>query len=80
MNQQNQTNFNRIAEAIGYIKSNFKLQPQLDEVAGKIHLSPYHFQRLFTEWAGVSPKKFLQYIPVEHAKKILKVGYFAWVK
>ncbi len=72
MNLQNETNFSRIEEAIGYIKSNFKMQPQLDEIAGKIHLSPFHFQRLFTEWAGVSPKKFLQYISVEHAKKILK--------
>lgn len=72
MNQQNETNFSRIAEAIGYIKSNFKMQPQLDEVAEKIHLSPFHFQRLFTEWAGVSPKKFLQYITVEYAKKILE--------
>src|SRR5258706_2030389 len=48
------------------------MQPGLEEVAEKIHLSPYHFQRLFTEWAGVSPKKFLQYITVEHAKKMLK--------
>jgi AraC family transcriptional regulator of adaptative response/methylated-DNA-[protein]-cysteine methyltransferase len=44
----------------------------LEEVAENIHLSPYHFQRLFTDWAGVSPKKFLQYITVEYAKKMLK--------
>jgi AraC family transcriptional regulator of adaptative response/methylated-DNA-[protein]-cysteine methyltransferase len=49
-----------------------KQQPNLDEIAAQIHLSPAHFQRLFTEWAGTSPKKFLQYISVEHAKKILK--------
>ena len=72
MKVQEQTNFSRIAEAIGYIKNNFKTQPRLEEVAEKIHLSPFHFQRLFTEWAGVSPKKFLQYITVEHAKKMLK--------
>jgi AraC family transcriptional regulator, regulatory protein of adaptative response / methylated-DNA-[protein]-cysteine methyltransferase len=72
MKEQEQTNFSRIEEAIGYITSNFKTQPGLDEVAEKIHLSPYHFQRLFTDWAGVSPKKFLQYISVEHAKNILK--------
>lgn len=41
-------------------------------MAEKIHLSPFHFQKLFTEWAGVSPKKFLQYITVAHAKKMLK--------
>ena len=72
MYQQSETNFSRIEEAIGYIKSNFKLQPALEDIAEKIHLSPYHFQRLFTEWAGVSPKKFLQYVTIEHAKKVLK--------
>ena len=66
------TNYNRIAQAIDYIKTNFKQQPSLDEVAHNIHLSPYHFQKLFTEWAGVSPKKFLQYLSIEYAKKILK--------
>lgn len=72
MKEQEKTNYSRIAEAIGYIKENFKTQPGLEEVAEKIHVSPFHFQRLFTEWAGVSPKKFLQYITVEHAKKMLK--------
>ncbi len=69
---QNQLNYSRIAEAIGYIKDNFKSQPSLDQVAEKVNISPAHFQRLFTEWAGTSPKKFLQFISVEHAKKILK--------
>lgn len=72
MNTQQQINFNRIAGAIEYIRENFRLQPDLDEVAAKVHLSPFHFQRLFKEWAGVSPKKFLQYISVEYAKNILK--------
>ncbi|WP_264536164.1 methylated-DNA--[protein]-cysteine S-methyltransferase [Flavobacterium sp. N1736] len=72
MNTQENINYNRIADAIDYIKVNFKEQPNLDEVAEKVHLSPFHFQRLFTEWAGTSPKKFLQYISVEHAKKVLK--------
>lgn len=72
MNEQEIANYSRIAEAIGYIKENFKSQPGLEEVAEKIHVSPFHFQRMFTEWAGVSPKKFLQFITVEHAKKMLK--------
>jgi AraC family transcriptional regulator, regulatory protein of adaptative response / methylated-DNA-[protein]-cysteine methyltransferase len=72
MTTQQSLNFNRIADAIGYIKENFKQQPNLDVVAEKVHLSPFHFQRMFTDWAGVSPKKFLQYISVEHAKSILK--------
>jgi len=72
MNTQNDINYQRIAEAIDYIKTNFKEQPDLEKVAEQIHLSPFHFQRLFTEWAGVSPKKFLQFISVEHAKSLLK--------
>ncbi len=72
MNEQAQLNYIRIAEAISYIQENFKKQPSLDEVAEKVHLSAFHFQRLFTEWAGVSPKKFLQYISIEHAKGLLK--------
>jgi AraC family transcriptional regulator, regulatory protein of adaptative response / methylated-DNA-[protein]-cysteine methyltransferase len=72
MKEKEKTNFDRVEEAIGYITTHFKNQPSLDEVAEKIHLSPYHFQRLFSDWAGVSPKKFLQYISVEHAKSILK--------
>lgn len=72
MKQQDHINYDRIAEAIDYIRENFQSQPGLEEIAGNIHLSPYHFQRLFTDWAGVSPKKFLQYISVERAKEVLK--------
>ncbi len=72
MKEAQKNNFSRIEEAIGYINNNFKTQPSLEEIAKNIHLSPYHFQRLFTEWAGVSPKKFLQYISVEHAKNMLR--------
>lgn len=71
MNEQESINYTRIAEAIGYIQQNYTEQPSLDEIARKVHLSPFHFQRLFTDWAGVSPKKFLQFISVQHAKKIL---------
>jgi len=62
----------RVAEAIDYIRKNFWKQPQLDEVADAVHLSPFHFQRMFTDWAGVSPKKFLKYISLEHAKGLLE--------
>ncbi|MDQ6844324.1 MAG: methylated-DNA--[protein]-cysteine S-methyltransferase [Bacteroidota bacterium] len=72
MNDQGKTNFKRIEEAISYISNHFKKQPGLEEIAKKIHLSPFHFQKLFTDWAGVSPKKFLQYISVEYAKSMLK--------
>lgn len=72
MKEQETINFNRIAEAIEYLKLHFKEQPNLDEVAQKLYLSPFHFQRLFTDWAGVSPKKFLQYLTVNYAKSLLK--------
>ncbi len=72
MTEQQNINYHRIAEAIDYIKTDFKKQPNLDEVARKVNLSPFHFQRLFSEWAGTSPKKFLQYTSVEYAKKLLK--------
>ncbi|MBK6266285.1 methylated-DNA--[protein]-cysteine S-methyltransferase [Marivirga sp. S37H4] len=71
MKEQEYINYTRIAEAINYLQQNFKNQPTLNEVAEKVHLSPFHFQRLFTDWAGVSPKKFLQYLNVQYAKQIL---------
>lgn len=61
----------RIAKALQYIHTNMHQQPRLNEVAAHVHLSPFHFQRIFSEWAGVSPKKFLQYLTLEHAKMIL---------
>src|SRR6476659_7965029 len=64
--------YQRIEKAIHFIKENFQQQPELDEVAKSVYLSPYHFQRMFKEWAGVSPKKFLQYISIEYAKNLLK--------
>jgi AraC family transcriptional regulator of adaptative response/methylated-DNA-[protein]-cysteine methyltransferase len=69
---QEQTNFNRIAAAIEYIQANYTSQPSLEDIAANISLSPHHFQRLFTDWAGVSPKKFLQFITIAHAKKSLQ--------
>ena len=72
MNSSNEFNYNRIATIIDYIKGNFREQPGLDQLAEKVHLSSFHFQRLFTEWAGITPKKFLQYISLEYAKKVLK--------
>jgi AraC family transcriptional regulator of adaptative response/methylated-DNA-[protein]-cysteine methyltransferase len=72
METQQELNFQRIADAIEFYKSNFKEQPSLDQVAEHIHLSPFHFQRMFKEWAGVTPKQFLQYLTLEHAKGILK--------
>ena len=76
MNEQQTLNFERIAQAIAYLKAHFKEQPSLDTVAEQVHLSPHHFQRMFTDWAGVSPKKFLQYLSTSYAKKLLKEDQF----
>jgi len=65
------TEFERITAAIHFITENFREQPSLEQIAKAAYLSPFHFQRVFTEWAGVSPKKFLQYISLQHAKKLL---------
>lgn len=72
METQERLNYDRVAEAIHFIRNNFKEQPSLDQIAASVHLSPYHFQRLFTDWAGVSPKTFLQFISIGHAKQLLK--------
>jgi AraC family transcriptional regulator of adaptative response/methylated-DNA-[protein]-cysteine methyltransferase len=69
---QGEMNYQRIARAIEYLQTHFKEQPSLEKLAEVVHLSPFHFQRMFTAWAGTSPKKFLQYISVNYAKKLLK--------
>lgn len=69
--EQQTLNYNRIAEAIAFIKMHFKSQPDLDAIAAHVHMSPFHFQRMFQEWAGTSPKKFLQFITLDHAKSLL---------
>lgn len=61
----------RIEQAIYYLEENFRAQPTLQEVANQVGLSEYHFQRLFQRWAGVSPKRFLQYLTLEYAKELL---------
>jgi len=61
----------RIEQVIYYLEKNASRQPSLSEIAEHIHLSEYHFQRLFTRWVGISPKRFLQFITKEHAKQLL---------
>lgn len=66
--------YQQIARAIEHLTLHFREQPSLGELAEKANLSEFHFQRLFTEWAGVSPKKFGQYLTLEHAKTQLRKG------
>jgi AraC family transcriptional regulator of adaptative response/methylated-DNA-[protein]-cysteine methyltransferase len=65
-------NYRRIEGAIRFLEDNFQDQPSLDEIAASVHLSKYHFQRLFKRWAGVTPTQFLGYLTVEYAKERLK--------
>jgi len=66
------SNYSRIEKAIQYLEENFKQQPDLDAVAEKVHMSPFHFQRIFSEWAGISPKRFLQFLTVDFLKTKLE--------
>ena len=72
MSDKSEHNYKRIEAAILFMVTSFKQQPSLEQIAAAVHMSPYHFQRLFTNWAGVSPKKFIQYLSLSYAKKILK--------
>lgn len=63
--------YNRIKKAIEFIAGHYTEQPALDQIAAHVHLSPYHFQKLFIRWVGISPKKFLQFLTIENAKKRL---------
>ena len=69
--KQSSEDYLRFEQAILYLENHFKDQPNLDEVAANVGLSEYHFQRLFTRWAGVSPKRFLQFVTKESAKDLL---------
>lgn len=60
--------YQRIAKAIAFIRQHHLSQPDLITVAQHIGLSEYHFQKLFTQWVGISPKRFLQYLTLEYAK------------
>lgn len=60
-----------IERALQFIEANVKRQPELEEIAAAVGLSEYHFQRVFTQWAGISPKRFMQFLTKEHAKTLL---------
>ena len=69
--RQSAEDYLRIEQAITYLENHYKDQPGLEEVAANIGLSEFHFQRVFTRWAGVSPKRFLQFLTKEGAKDLL---------
>jgi AraC family transcriptional regulator, regulatory protein of adaptative response / methylated-DNA-[protein]-cysteine methyltransferase len=63
--------YQRIAKAVDFIRNNVGHQPSLAQIAAQVHLSEYHFQRLFSRWAGVTPKRYLQVLTLERAKSLL---------
>jgi len=69
---QAEVDYKRIEAAIHYIGEHHSGQPSLEEIAEHVNMSPYHFQRLFTRWAGISPKKFLQYLTLQYAKEQIR--------
>lgn len=68
---QSAQDYQRIEQAILYLENHYREQPSLEDVAANIGLSEFHFQRLFTRWAGVSPKRFLQFLTKEGARDLL---------
>jgi AraC family transcriptional regulator of adaptative response/methylated-DNA-[protein]-cysteine methyltransferase len=69
MGKDKTVNYYRIEKAINYMTADYRQQPNLDEIAAKVHLSPFHFQRLFLDWVGLTPKKFVQYLTLQHLKQ-----------
>ncbi len=65
---QQSEDYQRVAQAIRFLEQNYRRHPTLDEIAGSVHLSKYHFQRLFKRWAGVSPTQFIHFLTLEYAK------------
>ena len=73
--KQMSNDYERVEQAIAFLEENFSRQPELKEVAASVNLSEYHFQRLFTRWVGISPKRFLQFLTKERAKDLLEESH-----
>ena len=63
--------YKTVARILQYLDKNFKEQPELEEIARQVNLSPSHIQKVFSRWVGISPKKFIQYLTIDYAKKML---------
>lgn len=69
---QQAEDYRTVEQAIRFLEANFRRQPSLDEMAASVHLSKYHFERLFKRWAGITPTQFLRFLTLEHAKDTLR--------
>ena len=65
------TDYAYVAQAIRYLDDHAHEQPSLEELATHLHLSPFYLQRMFKRWAGISPKRFVQVLTLQHAKQVL---------
>ncbi len=72
--RQMRDDYRLVEQAIEYLEHNAERQPELGDIASAVGLSEYHFQRVFTRWAGISPKRFLQFVTREHAKGLLNAS------
>ena len=66
------SDYKTVERSIRYLEENFRRQPSLEELSSHAGMSTFHFQKVFTRWAGVSPKRFLQFLTLEHAKDLLR--------
>ena len=64
--------YQTISRAITFIRSTLIQQPKLEQIAGSVGMSPYHFQRVFTEWVGMSPKRYQEYLTLGFSKELLQ--------
>jgi AraC family transcriptional regulator, regulatory protein of adaptative response / methylated-DNA-[protein]-cysteine methyltransferase len=69
--QQLSTDYQLVEHALHYLADNYQHQPELQEIAASVGYSEFHFQRLFSRWVGISPKRFLQFLTKEHARQLL---------
>jgi AraC family transcriptional regulator, regulatory protein of adaptative response / methylated-DNA-[protein]-cysteine methyltransferase len=69
---QSAMDYARVERALRFLNANYLRRPPLEEIAAHVHLSSFHFERLFQRWAGTSPKRFLQYLTKERAKSLLR--------
>ncbi|CAA0082647.1 Bifunctional transcriptional activator/DNA repair enzyme Ada [Zhongshania aliphaticivorans] len=71
---EQQHNYQRVASAIAFLSEHQQAQPSLSALAAHVGVSESHLQRIFTEWAGVSPKQFLQFLTKQSAKRLLRTS------
>ena len=71
---QTRQQYDTVANAIRYIREHARQQPELGDIAAAVHMSEHHLQKVFSAWAGISPKRFLQFLTKEHARAALRAS------